>query len=670
MKRNLCLKIWILVVVVLFASFSDWTLAEGKDAFEIMWWSLNFIISILSWIRIFFAKLAWTFLTNKWVYGEVFWLDVLFRKFRNIMKNIANFWLWFYFIYVIWKWFFSQWKWDITKNLKNVILWLLVWWIWIQSSWFLTATVIDLSTITLAAAWAFPSQIISDNAQIEWAMKDSLSEYLDPKRESVNKGERISLFSTNEKAWSFLKESSFELVEPKTFTWFVEALLPTPEDVSWPLYYMWLSILKTNVLASMDSSSEKGLKSTILNLIMQWWTTVVFSIEMFVLCVLALIRIVYLWMFIILSPLTVLLWCIQKSWEKISGWDKSFIASFMDQINLKTFLINVFKPTIIVLWIWITVIFLSLMNKVVIGVGKNENNFNYQWTTFYSKEDSKSNLSGKWDQTYTTEIDNWLLNFTLTNVWKTLLEIILSIITVIVIYLIIKFVITLWWWKDFVSSKVWKIQKWIWDLLWSVPVVPVAGYDKIWKPVTHYISAKRTFGLDNNDSLLESTIGKYQWKVDEYSDEQSSIVSSRFNNKTGYLTFKEKSDIEAIGNNASLKWIDVLNKIRDVINRIKTEEWKWMTLSRDTAKNDGFWIDQFGNRLTAMESEKVTGTSYDAVWNKMISDWKSSQITDIEKKLEYIFKDHTDRIKAYADFFGLWNITTWEELKKADIAKK
>jgi hypothetical protein len=78
-----------------------------------------------------------------------------------------------------------------------------------------------------------------------------------------------------------------------------------------------------------------------------------------------------------------------------------------------------------------------------------------------------------------------------------------------------------------------------------------------------------------------------------------------------------------------------------------------MTLSRDTAKNDGFWINQFGNRLTAMKGKSVTGTRYNDVWDKMIRDWNSSQITDIEKKLEEIFKGHEDRIKAYADFFGL-----------------
>jgi hypothetical protein len=41
--------------------------------------------------------------------------------------------------------------------------------------------------------------------------------------------------------------------------------------------------------------------------------------------------------------------------------------------------------------------------------------------------------------------------------------------------------------------------------------------------------------------------------------------------------------------------------------------------------------------------------------------------------LEKLFRNgnETQNVKAYAEFFELWwNITTWEQLKNADISKK
>jgi hypothetical protein len=36
-----------------------------------MGFSLNYIVSVLGRLWVFFAKLAGTFLTNNWVYGEI-----------------------------------------------------------------------------------------------------------------------------------------------------------------------------------------------------------------------------------------------------------------------------------------------------------------------------------------------------------------------------------------------------------------------------------------------------------------------------------------------------------------------------------------------------------------------------------------------------------------------
>ena len=95
-----------------------------------------------------------------------------------------------------------------------------------------------------------------------------------------------------------------------------------------------------------------------------------------------------------------------------------------------------------------------------------------------------------------------------------------------------------------------------------------------------------------------------------------------------------------------------------------------MTLNPDTAKNDKFWIKQFWDWLTSMKGRTVTWTSNNEAWNSMIQAWNSSQITDIEKRIKEIFEWHADRVKAYADFFGLSLASNdWDHLKNADISK-
>ena len=178
MAKKTRIRICIVFVIICMMWFSDWTLAEEGDNFKILSISLNTILSFLAWLWVLFAKVAGTFLTNKWVYGEVFWFDALLWKYWNLMKNIANFWLWFYFVYVIFKWLIKQWKEDITKNLKKIIIRILVAGVWIQSSWFFTAAIIDVSTITLSAAWAFPSQVISESPYVEWAVVKSIEEMI------------------------------------------------------------------------------------------------------------------------------------------------------------------------------------------------------------------------------------------------------------------------------------------------------------------------------------------------------------------------------------------------------------------------------------------------------------------------------------------------------------
>ena len=659
MTRKILIRIWIVVIIVGLMWFSDWSFAADSewDGLKILWMGLNLIVSILGWIWVFFAKLAGTFLTNKWVYGEVLWLDGLLWKYWNVMKNIANFWLWFYFVYVIFRWLINQWKEDITKKLKDMILWLLIAWVWIQASWFFVATVIDVSTITLAAAGSFPSQVLSQSPYAESAMKASLSDYLSPTWE-VNRGKQISLFPKSQDANSLLDTKEVKLVSIESFTGLVDTLMPNADDVSWPLYFIWFTILKTNVITSIDSSSDNWIKWTILNTIIQWWTTIVFAIEMLVLCVLALIRIIYLWMFIVLSPLAVLIRCIEKAWEKLWNWDW-FLSKFTNQISFKTFFINVFKPTIIVLWFWVAIIFVSLMNKVVLDY--KDRPFDFKWITVQHQKDSWSNANwNEWDQTYTTVIDNNFLSFTLRNSWKTLLELVLSILTVLIVYLIIDVAVKMWNWRDFVSKSINRVQDWLWDLVKSAPIVPVPTYDEYWKAKMGRMSVSWL------SSLASGGFGGMKTHFDkEISSQTDSVLKMWWVRGDDTLTQTMKTDIiNAWWVSSGLKWLQILEEKRDYINGIKTDEWRWMTLASN-ARDQGFWRGEFTKWLNRANPADIS----DRIRRDIVSDWQTE--SDVNKRdFKKVF-NNSQRATKYAEFFGYtWSYPNFNAIRDLDVSKK
>ena len=675
MKRENVIKMWIVTIVVILFSFSDWSLAAEWTASllnETAKW-LHLIVSILSWIWILFAQWAWEFMTNKWVYGEIIWLDAILWQYWNVIKNIANFWLWFYFVYTVFKWLIDL-KSEVIKSVKDKLLWVLIAWIWIQTSWFMVAAIVDMSTITLVAASSLPSQIVANNPQVKQSFDKSLQKQFNPSSDikEFEKWIWVSLFPSDRWAFDFITvDKERRLAEPMSQQELFDKIMPNWDNVSWPLHYLWLSILDTMSLVSLNTATDNWVKATIFNILLQSLTTIVYSLEMMVLFVVAVMRVVYIWIFIVLSPIVFLLRCIKQA-------DKNVKFNFLDGVtkhfNLSSFFWNVFKPTIIVLGFSLTIIFVTVMNSII--QSNTEKTLDMWWVKTHNRKESS--MGDGWNQKYETVMDSDMVWLTIRSAWKTLLEFIMCIITVVLVYYIIKIAVLMWDWKDFLSTKIKSFQNGVWDAITKLPVMPVAGYDKEWKRTTRYLSVGKVFGLGRNENLLESKIWHSQKKVQNEYNRQNAILDSWFGNETWYLSVDQVSAIETAmttGNDAQV-W-NRLEKTKAEINKLKqwAEKWQWfgMTLSRATAKNDGFWLKQFGQRLTKMEKQPpVTGTNEKA-WNGMIGDWNSSEIREknIEEKLEKIFDNHQDRVRAYAEFFGLGSdIDTWQKLKNADISKK
>jgi len=656
MNKKTRIRIWIIIVITYVMCFSDWSFAaSGDDArvFGSLARTLDVCVSILSWIWILFAKIAGELLTNSWVYGSVIWLDALLWKYRNIMKNIANFWLWFYFVYVILKAVIG--KEDITKKIKDIILWILVAWIWIQASRFLTAVVIDVSTITLVAAGSFPSQVISQNKTFQEKFEAPIDDMLNSWQTK-----RMDLFPNKAGANKLLDIQNVSR-EHKSKKELYDSLMPNADTISWPLYYMWVAILDTYRVPSVDSS-DQWVKKTILNLIIQGWTTIVYSLEMLVLCVLAFMRILYLWMFIVLSPIAIFFWCIEASWDKdLSGI--SFVKTLMEQINLKTFFINVFKPTIMVIWIGLSMIFITMVNGII---DKNGNNSHQEldlgWVSIKSVMDDNT----EWDETYRTSITTTMGDsYEISHVWKWILDFILSIVTIMLVYYVIDIAVKMWKWTDFVSKRVAWIHKGLWELITKTPLIPVPAYDKNGAKVQSYLSynALKSFP----EKLINNEIGKSEKKVSEQSE--SVMEMWWFSDGGAVLTEVQKVNIKQAWSWDDSKWMKSLIAKRDYIQSISTEQWRWMKLNPTVS--DKFWIQEFEKWLEKSKWESFQGETYWDTWKRMVDYWNNPW-NEETRTLEEMFKIDW-AVRAYAGFFfkddSRKNIDSWDRLKDEDISE-
>lgn len=103
---------------------------------------------------------AWNLADNSFVYGEVFKFDIVLWQLWNIVKNLANFTLWFIFLFYIFKYLITQ---DSKHGPKWLIIRALIAWIWIQASWFVMAALIDVSTILTYGVWWLPISVLEQS---------------------------------------------------------------------------------------------------------------------------------------------------------------------------------------------------------------------------------------------------------------------------------------------------------------------------------------------------------------------------------------------------------------------------------------------------------------------------------------------------------------------------
>lgn len=139
--------------------------------------------------------LAWKLVDNSLVYWESFNFDAVLWNLWVTVRNLANFALWFIFIFKIFSYLIKQ---DKNRDVKKILVRSLIAWVWIQASWFIMMVLIDLSTVLTYSVWWLPLSVLPSTENDESNFKYNpyiLSTVSDA---NVKEMENINMYLSNE----------------------------------------------------------------------------------------------------------------------------------------------------------------------------------------------------------------------------------------------------------------------------------------------------------------------------------------------------------------------------------------------------------------------------------------------------------------------------------------
>jgi len=480
------LILWFVFGGLSFAQTTNTTTQSIDDLAKIA----HFLVSFFSRWRAILATLAGKAMSNDRIYWTFMHLDVFLRKTWNVMKNFANYTLWFVFLYMIIKSII-----DINKDwwsdlIKKKLVWFVVAGILIQASRFILWAVIDISTIAVTAIWAIPWQILQSDMWLQknltymnalwWANMEGTWEIMTW---------TLMTFDPNIKPdkdnliW-FIKIESKALNKPITQDNYLDMILPSNDTIAWPLIFFGTSIFQfqnDSFYNPQTTSSRKWLMEFSLNLII----IVAYSLALFALLIINIFRIFYLWIVIIFSPFIILLEVFNKM--------KILEIKWLEKISVTNIIKLIFKPVVFIAYISLMMIFVIWVRSILIPMNWWEIKLDEE-ITMSSQEMSNQG----WWSSYNSSIKSeWLFNFSINWAKKSISDLIVCFVTLFLMRFLIKTAASSGSWIEALDKKMWEMAKSAEWIAWQLPVVPIGGW--VW--------VNSVFG--DRNSLKEKLIEKW-----------------------------------------------------------------------------------------------------------------------------------------------------------------
>jgi len=461
-KKNI--KIWSVFLIFVFLFVSQ-TYASNELLDKTVDY-MRIIMALLSRVWIVLANLAGALMTNNILYWTFLHLDASLRTLRNIMKNFANFALWFMVLFAIVRnIIFVPSSKEGERSVKKILPRTLIAGVLIQASWFLMWAVVDVSTIITSAIWTFPSQFIAWNSEFQWATKNAST--------LISKNNKIKF--TPWSTWELLSFSTdtSNLQTEDDVKAMLDTILPSHNSVSGPLMFLWISVFGFNDYEVFGS--EVNPESPITDwgdLFLSVWLSgavlIFFTLMMFFIFLFNLFRLIMLRIIIPLLPIIILL-KVFKLTDKLSWWWKWMdIWKFMD---IKTILKLIFKPVIMVWALSLVLVILVLMKSMIAGNKVHNIKFEDQWNVQIISQQEGS------DKLYTSTIkSDGIFDFSMTWVKDTFADIIVYVFGLFLIFLLVKLAVKSETWIWFIDKSLNNIMESLETTLKTLPVVPIWGW--------------------------------------------------------------------------------------------------------------------------------------------------------------------------------------------------
>lgn len=261
-----------------------------------------------------------------------------------------------------------------TKTPMSIIKDLLKSGVVIQLSWFAIMVLVDISTVLFALVSSFPSQVIGSdavfsqalNTVIESSCPDKIiSDNAQPQGNVLCKWQKQIIRFMADAGWSKLKNSTeagiinVEMREGGGLTkdQLFDTLLPSQDSLSWPLMFIGFEIFKTAQLSDYSnvqwiSDMEKDFKQ-IFQIVLHSGMMILYTLSLLVLMVVLIARVLYLWIFIAISPIVVLLNYLIKPKKQLTN---DIFRDINKMIKL------IFWPVFYALYISLMIIMLVIFN--------------------------------------------------------------------------------------------------------------------------------------------------------------------------------------------------------------------------------------------------------------------------------------------------------------------
>jgi hypothetical protein len=364
--KNRYILVCILLFTLLFSLSSDFALAANETVKPEKDWSgtaglINTALGAVGAIVWIFTYFITLFLEPGWINGTVFWLDTYFKDIWILVSNVVYFifaflLIWIAFMNIVWN---GGEKYQLKQALPKFIIWVLI----VPFSWFMVQFILSMSAILTVWALTLPYDTFSSyhkemqnikipqkcHVNIRSITSSSSSDTpkpdpkADPKADPKTQPKKLSPEEEKNKDKLFWCEEG----EGKMIALWTSM----SSSAFWLVSIYSYGILKLDEVSEIKFKDVKEWKikniwDLIIHVVFNLIFVVIYMILIIALWLVLAVRWIYLWIYIMLSPVFWLMYFFDKN----EGWWDGFFAKFNFKELISLALVPVYVMLALSFW--------------------------------------------------------------------------------------------------------------------------------------------------------------------------------------------------------------------------------------------------------------------------------------------------------------------------------